>query len=185
MGILLSFAPFIVFAAFDRLIGATEGLFAAAIMSAFILARDWVSASRSPKILETGTLILFGGLALYSFIANSTWSIVGVRLRVDLGLLLIVLMTIIIRRPFTLQYACEQVSKEHWATSEFVRTNYVVTAAWALAFTVLVVADLVLLYMPELPPRFGVVATILALVGAVKFTGWYPARNSIATLTRT
>jgi hypothetical protein len=27
-----------------------------------------------------------------------------------------------------------------------------------------------------LPPRVGVVVIILALVGAVKFTGWYPAR---------
>jgi hypothetical protein len=58
----------------------------------------------------------------------------------------------------------------------FVRTNYVITAAWALAFVIMVIADLVLLYMPDVPPRYGIIATILALVGAFKFTGWYPDR---------
>lgn len=49
-----------------------------------------------------------------------------------------------------------------------------ITAVWALAFFVMVLADLVLVYMPDVPPRYGIVATVLGLVGAVKFTGWYP-----------
>jgi hypothetical protein len=97
-------------------------------------------------------------------------------LRVDLGLLLIVLVSLALRRPFTLQYAREQVPEEFWSSPQFVRTNYVITAVWALAFAVLVVADLILLYVPELPPRVGIIATIAALVGAIKFTSWYPER---------
>jgi hypothetical protein len=176
MGILLAFAPFIVFALIDRVVGSTEGLVAGAALSAALLVRDWVTPGRSPKILEIGTVILFGALALYSVLAAPTWSIVGVRLCVDLGLLLIVLASIALRLPFTLQYAREQVPSEFWSSPEFIRTNYVITAVWALAFTVLVMADLVLLYMPELPPRFGILATIAALVAAIKFTGWYPER---------
>jgi hypothetical protein len=49
-----------------------------------------------------------------------------------------------------------------------------------LAFVLLVVADLVLLYAPSLPPRIGIIATILALVGAIKFTSWYPERRRSA-----
>jgi hypothetical protein len=41
----------------------------------------------------------------------------------------------------------------------------------------MVLAELALLYVPGLPPRAGVVAIVLALVGAVKFTGWYPERE--------
>ncbi len=52
-----------------------------------------------------------------------------------------------------------------------------ITAVWALAFAVMVVAELVLLYVPDIPPRAGIVAIVLALVGAVKFTGWYPERR--------
>ena len=75
-----------------------------------------------------------------------------------------------------MQYAREQVAAELWNSPVFVRTNYVITVVWALAFVIMVIADLVLLYVPALPPRFGIIATILALVGAIKFTGWYPER---------
>jgi hypothetical protein len=176
MGILLAFAPFIVFALVDRLIGATDGLIAGAAVSAALLLRDWATPGRSPKILEVGTFILFGALALYAVFGAPAWSIVGVRLRVDLGLLIIVLVSMVLRRPFTLQYAREQVRAEFWSSPQFLRTNYVITAVWALAFVVLVVADLILLYVPALPPRVGIIATILALIAAVKFTGWYPER---------
>jgi hypothetical protein len=37
---------------------------------------------------------------------------VGVRLRVDAGLLLIVLITLLVGKPFTLQYAREQVPQD-------------------------------------------------------------------------
>ena len=176
MNILLAFAPFIVFALVDRLVGATEGLIAGTAVSAALLLRDWATPGRSPKILEIGTVILFGALALYAVFGGPTWSIIGVRLCVDLGLLVIVLVSMALRQPFTLQYAREQVPAEFWNSPRFVRTNYVITAVWALAFVVLVIADLVLLYVPALPPRIGIVATVVALVAAVKFTSWYPER---------
>lgn len=76
-----------------------------------------------------------------------------------------------------MQYAREQVAPELWARPEFIRTNYVITAAWALAFAVMVVTELVLLTLLNVRRRIGVIATVLALVGAVKFTGWYPERT--------
>jgi len=94
--------------------------------------------------------------------------------------LIIVLITMAVGRPFTLQYAREQVAPELWASPEFIRTNYVITAVWALAFAVLVIADLILLYRPDLSPRLGIFLTIAALVGAVKFTSWYPERKAVA-----
>ena len=46
MGILLAFAPFIVFATVDRLIGSTDGLHAGAVTSAALLVRNWLSPAR-------------------------------------------------------------------------------------------------------------------------------------------
>jgi hypothetical protein len=176
MGMLLAFAPFIAFAAVDLLAGGMAGLVAGAAVSAALVLRDWVAPGRSPKILEIGTVILFGGLALYAALLDPSWSIIGVRLRVDTGLMLVVLASLVLRRPFTLQYAREKVAREFWESATFVRTNYIISAVWALAFGVMVIADLVLLYAPELSPRIGVIATILAIVGAFKFTAWYPQR---------
>jgi hypothetical protein len=39
-----------------------------------------------------------------------------------------------------------------------------------------VIAELTLLYMPALSPRIGIIAVILAVIGTVKFTAWYPER---------
>jgi hypothetical protein len=124
-----------------------------------------------------GTALLFTALALYAILGGATWSVIGVRLCVDAGLLLIVLLvTMVIGQPFTPQYAREQVAPEFWDRSELIRTNYVITGVWALAFAVMVVAELALLLIPDLPKRVGIIAIVLALVGAVKFTGWYPER---------
>jgi hypothetical protein len=174
MGLLLAFAPFLAFALVDRMVGASEGRLAGAAVAAALLIRDWMTAGRSPKILEIGTFILFGGLALYSLVAHPDWSIVGVRLCVDAGLLAIVVISLAIGQPFTLQYAREQVAPEFWDSPQFRRTNVVITAAWAAAFAVLVIADIIMLTMPAVPHRFGIFLTIAALIAAVKFTDWYP-----------
>ena len=185
MSILLAFTPFIVFALIDRLVGSTEGLIAGALVSAALLARDWMTPGRTPKLLEIGTVLLFGGLTLYAVLEEPTWSVIGVRLCVDSGLLLIVLVSMAVGRPFTLQYAREQVAREFWDSSEFLHTNYVITAVWALAFLVMVMAEFALLYVPSLPRRVGIIALVLALVGAVKFTGWYPERMKRMSKART
>jgi hypothetical protein len=174
MGILLAFAPFIAFAVIDRLVGSTEGLVVGVLVSLALIVRDAMTPKRSPKVLEIGTAALFGALAIYAFVGKPTWSVIGVRLCVDAGLLAIVLITMAIGRPFTLQYAREQVAVEHQSNPAFIQTNYVITGVWALAFAVMVAAELALLYMPEMSHRVGVLAIIVALVGAVKFTGWYP-----------
>jgi hypothetical protein len=177
MGILLAFAPFIVFAIVDRLGGSTMGLIAGAVVSAILLLRDFLTPGRSPKILEIGTLVLFCGLTAYALFGSPTWSVIAVRLYVDSGLLIIVLTSMVIGRPFTMQYAREQVAREYWGTPEFIQTNYVIAAVCALAFAVMVIAEFALLRLPNFPRRAGIIMIILALVGAVKFTGWYPDRR--------
>jgi hypothetical protein len=181
MGILLAFAPFIVFAVLDRFVAPAEALAAGAAVSAILILRDLFKPGRSVKILEAGTFALFGGLALYTFLSGAIWSVIGVRLCVDVGLLLIVLGSMVAGRPFTLQYAREHVPLEVQDRPEFIRTNYVITGAWALAFAIMVTAEVALLTVPDMPQRAGMVAIILALVGALKFTGWYPNRKAAAS----
>jgi hypothetical protein len=177
MGILLAFAPFIQFAVLDEFLGSTEGLLAGTIMSVGLLIRDWMSADREPKIFEIGTAIFFCSLTACALLLDPAWSIDGVRFRVDGGLLIMILVTLVIRQPFTLQYAREEIAPEFWESPELVRTNYVVTAVWALAFSAVVIAELILLYSPDVPRRVWILATVAALVGAIKFTSWYPERQ--------
>jgi hypothetical protein len=176
MNILLAFAPFIAFVLVERTVGAEPGLAVAAAAALVLLIYDTLIRHRSPKVLEIGTVILFGALALYGVVYGMDWSIAGVRLAVDGGLLLIVLVSTAIRQPFTLQYAREKASPDLWDQPNFIRTNYVITAVWGAAFAIMVAVDLAWLVMPSLPPRVIIIVTLLAIVGAAKFTGWYPHR---------
>jgi hypothetical protein len=177
MGILLAFAPFFVFIVVERLAGVTAGLAAATGTSAGLLVRDALSRKKTIKVLEIGTFLLFGGLTAYTVMVKTTWSIPAVRLWVDAGLLVIVLISLAVRQPFTLQYAREQVSRELWDTPEFVHTNYIITGVWAGAFALMVAADLMMLFVPTLPTFAAIVVTVAALWGAARFTSWYPERR--------
>lgn len=176
MSMLLGFAPFIVFALFDNLLGVVPALCAAAFISAVFFVRDWLSPKRTLKLLEVGTLLLFGGLALYAVATHTEWSLLGVRLRVDAGLLIVVLLSMAIRQPFTLQYAREQVPPEVWKHPAFMKTNNVLTAVWAAAFGLMVLADVAMIYVPSVPLWVGVAVTVIAILGAIRFTLWYPKR---------
>lgn len=175
MNILLAFSPFLVFIVVERIFGVLPGLLSGAVVSIALLILDRVRGGGPVKILELGTAVLFTGLAAWSWSQGGEhWSIAQVRLYVDLGLLAIVLLSIVVRRPFTLQYARQNVAPEVASSPRFVHVNDVISAVWAGAFAVMVIADLVLVYAPELPIQIAIVVTVVALLIAVKFTGWYP-----------
>ena len=92
---------------------------------------------------------------------------IGVRLCVHAGLLLIVLGSPA-GRPFTMEYAREQVAPRVLDQCRIGPNQLRRPAVRAAAFAVMGVGELALLTVPGLPPRAGIVAIILALVG------WYP-----------
>jgi hypothetical protein len=81
-----------------------------------------------------------------------------------------------LRRPFTLPYARQRAPRELWALPRFLRMNMVLSAAWALAFVVVIAADLLMLLQPALPLAVGIAITVAALGAALRFSSWYPAR---------
>ena len=127
------------------------------------------------KILELGSLVLFAALVAYTLVLAPVWTIATVRLAVDAGLLAIVLVSLAIGRPFTLQYAREQVPEHLWTSPVFLRANRIVTAVWAVAFAVLVAADAAAEYAPAIPLWIDIAASVVALLAAIRFTAWYPA----------
>jgi hypothetical protein len=172
---LLAFAPFVAFAVLNHFVSPTAALIVAALVSFGLIGREML-LGRSAKILEVGTFILFAGLAVYAYLSNANWPVVGVKLAVDTGLLAIVLFSLIVGRPFTIQYARETVPQELWASPQFLRTNQVITLVWLAAFAVIIVADLILLRMPDVPHKVSVLLTIGALYAAFKFSMAYPDR---------
>src|ERR1700730_8433493 len=101
MSILLGLSPFIVFFVLMRL-----GLPGAR-----------ASAGFAPSVpLEVGRLARLGVLLLCPRIAAPEWTVATVRLAVDGGLLVIVLVSLAIGMPFTLPYSRESVPKGFWTS---------------------------------------------------------------------
>lgn len=169
MNILASFAPFIAFAVLIHFGQTALALWAAAIIAATLVIKDKVLAGKSVKILDAGTILLFGLLAVLSTALGQDWTIPVVRLVVDCGLLLIVLVSLVIGTPFTIQYAREMVPAEFWSTPEFFSINRNITLVWATAFATMVLADLLMMFAPAYG-TVAIVINILALVVAIRYT---------------
>ena len=169
MGILLGFLPFLAFAILSVWRGALVALIAGAAVSGGLLIRNRLGGG-SLKILEAGAFILFVALAIYVASVGQPLSIIAVRLCVDIGLLGVVVASMLAGLPFTLQYAKEQVPPQYWTHERFIRTNYLITAGWAVAFLVMVIAEAAMLVFPAVPKSVGTIAIAAALLGAVWFT---------------
>lgn len=186
MSILLGLSPFLTFFALMRLVTPIAGLIGALAVSSLLCLRMW-RRGESVKILEVGSLILFGLLTGYTLLAAPRWTVATVRLAVDGGLLGIALVSLAIDRPFTLQYARERVPEQYWGLPIFLITNRIITGVWAATFAVHVAADAAAEYVSAIPIWLDVAVSIAAFVGAVWFSRWYPAavqRRALANAAR-
>ncbi len=173
MSILLSLTPFALFFVLMRLHSPVAGFIAAFTASSALCLHERVSG-HTVKILEIGSLLLFGLLLAYTWLAAHVWTVATVRLAVDLGLLTIVLVSLAIRLPFTLQYARETVPEQFWAMPVFMAANRAISWVWAGAFAALVAADALAEWVPAMPLWVDVAGSVAAFVLAVWFSRWYP-----------
>src|SRR3954464_2290516 len=155
MMIFLILAPFAAFALLMLVASPAASLFAAAAIAAATIACD-VYRGRSIKMLAAGAVVTFGALGGWITLIDGNWTATEIRLAVDVGTLAIALSSIAIRHPFTLQYARETVDPETMAMPGFMRANYIITWAWTGAFVLMLIANLLVIYMPSLPFWVGV-----------------------------
>jgi hypothetical protein len=174
MLIFLILAPFGAFSLLMLVSPPAVSLFAAAAIGLAVIAWD-IAGGRAVKLLGAGSAILFVALGLYLTLVDSGWSGSAVKLTVDAGTLAISLLSIAIRRPFTLQYAHEVVDAETAALPGFLKANYVITGAWTAAFALMLMANVLMIYAPSLPLWSGLAIAFAARNTAAYFTKWYPA----------
>jgi|SRR5450631_556138 hypothetical protein len=173
MTIFLILAPYGAFSLLMLVTSATASLFAAAAICLAVIALD-AFRGRSIKILGAGSAILFAALGCYLTLADPGLSNSAVKLTVDAGVLAISLMSMAIRQPFTRQYALEVVDAETAKLPGFMKANYIITAAWAGAFLLMMIANVLMIYVPGLPLWSGLVIAFAARNSAAYFTKWYP-----------
>ncbi|MFJ8208286.1 hypothetical protein [Streptomyces sp. NPDC096033] len=173
-------APWIVF---SLLVGPGRfeiavGIALAASLALVVMGR-LVHRGTSWKLLELADVVFFGAMAAIGALAGDDtlrWLETYAGEVASLTLAAIAFGSMALRMPFTLQYARERTDPSKWRHPAFLRTNYLITGAWGLAFLVSALAggfgDLVLRDPDNLWTAW--IVPVLAIVAALRFTAWYP-----------
>ncbi|MGE2725422.1 hypothetical protein [Mycolicibacterium pulveris] len=154
---------------------------AASTALALSLLTLWVGARRGVPVhlLEGFTVAYFGVLAVLGLVAPDRaieWLQLWAGALSNVALAAFAIITLLIRRPFTLAYAKDTTPEEHWDSPVFLRINYAISAAWATAFlfsaVVGVYGDAVLGDNDNFWTAW--ILPIGAMIFAVSFTEFYP-----------
>jgi len=178
MAIFLILAPYGAYTFLMLVTSATISVFAASAICLATITVD-VARGRSVKILAMGSAIVFAAIGLYLALIDPKLGTLGVKLSVDIGIFVISLGSMLVRHPFTLQYAVETVPAETAAMPGFLTANYVITGAWTAAALLMMAANIALLYVPGLPLWSGLAVAFAARNSAIYFTKWYPEYRQI------
>jgi hypothetical protein len=178
MTLFLILAPYGVYAFLMLVTSATVSLVGAGAVCLATIALDaW--HGRSLKILPAGTAIVFAGIIAWLHLIDPSLSDKAVKIAVDGGILVISLGSLLLRYPFTLQYALERVHPEIAAMPGFLRSNYIITSVWTASALLMLLANAAILYVPGLPIWLGLAVAFAARNSAVYFTRWYPAYRQL------
>jgi hypothetical protein len=178
MTIFLILAPYGAFALLMLMTSAAKSLFAGAAVCLAVIVLDAVRG-RSIKILGAGSAILFAGIGGYLMFVDPALGKPAVKLLIDGGMFLIALGSMLLRYPFTLQYALEAVPAETAGMPGFRRANYVITGVWTAAMLLMMLGNAAMLYVPSMPIWTGLAIAFAARNSAVYFTKWYPAHRKL------
>jgi putative Ca2+/H+ antiporter (TMEM165/GDT1 family) len=122
---------------------------------------------------------VFAALAVVGLLAKANqirWLEVWAGELVNISLVLFVIATLFVRKPFTLPYAKEEAPRELWDSPLFLRINYVISSVWAAAFAFTSSVGFIGIAVLKDVADFwtGWVLQLAAIFFAVAFTEFYP-----------
>lgn len=169
--LLLAFAPWLSFLVIAQgsLLRLKLGLVVALVLSVVM----GVSRLHRGVILWTG-LIFFTYATVAVALLNDVWTARHMGVLANGALALASWLTVALRKPFSLDYAREHTDPSLWNTRAFIRTNVVITSAWALVFTVNTVLAWGKMVQFILPEWGYEVISYFLLIATAALTIWYP-----------
>lgn len=170
--ILKSFLPWILF---FILIGHSQEKLETAIIVATV-ASFLFDFKRIKKgfILSIGTILFFIFIFVSVVIFKNEWIATYSGFLSNGALAVIAWISILIRKPFTVQYAKETVSSDKWKNPLFIKINYLLTTAWGILFSIGTALPLILLYEPSFPSSVFQIIAWSPVIFGIWFTEWFP-----------
>jgi hypothetical protein len=129
-------------------------------------------------------VILWGGIAFFSFAAiavlllNNMWAVHHMGMLASGTLFVSALFSIIIKKPFVMDYARDHVEEKYWDSPEFLRSCTIITSVWCLVFLLNVALNAVKLYHRGIPGWIFEVTQYIVLFSGVIFTNFYSKHAS-------
>ena len=142
IGFLIGFAPWILY---WILTGAVSFRIAISVALGVSVLSNLVSLARhrTPMILEIGTTVAFVVLAIIGFTTDDVFIGRWIQPIGNAAFLAIMVVSVVIKRPFTLQYAQESTPPELWGTPGFIYVNQAITYVWIAVTAFMTVLSLI------------------------------------------
>ena len=125
-------------------------------------------------ILSWGTLIFFIFMVTAVTLFQNQWVSKFYWIFSNGALATIAWVSILIRKPFTIQYAKEQVSQDKWLHPLFLKINYLLTAVWGLIFLTGIGLHILRLFEPSFNGWIYEITSYLPSIFGIWFTTWFP-----------
>lgn len=166
--IFVNFLPWILFSIFTSYSENLEVSIGIALASCLLF--DY-SALKRGFILSWGTLIFFSLMLVAIIYFKNLIFIQYYGLLLIAALTIIVWFSIFIGKPFTLQYAKQQVDQDKWEHPLFLKINYELTYVWGFIFLSNLFFHIVQIYYPA---AYGEVIFYFLNFLGMGFSAWYP-----------
>jgi uncharacterized membrane protein len=130
----------------------------------------------SVKLLDVVSIVFFGALTVAGLVLDRdqlSW-LEDYSQAISSGMLALVVLGSLAFVPFTEQYAREQAPREVWESPLFKRVNRVLTLVWGLVFAVSAALGAIAEQLDGGSDWLNWILPIALIVGAFKFTAWYP-----------
>jgi hypothetical protein len=172
------FAPWIVMSVLEGPGRFELSVSLACTTAAALVLLNWLVGVK-PKVLDDVGVAFFAALILAGLLVDHGGQRWLDRYSADLSntvIALIALGSIVVHKPFTVQYAHETVAPELWQTPRFMRLNYRVTWVWTGAFVLTSLVGFLGDGPLDQPDNVWTnwIVQIAALILALRFTEWYP-----------
>lgn len=177
--ILIGFLPWILY---FFLIGTTQTRIDLAVIVAYVsLLTINFKELKKGFILTWVSMLYFSLMLILVVIFHNKWIILHTWILSNATLASIAWLSLMLKNPFTLQYAKEQVDQANWRHPIFVRINQILSLSWAIIFTLCMGLHILQLYLSIIPSWLSQTLTNgLSLLGVfitVKFPKYYRRHN--------
>ena len=174
--LILGFIPWLLF-----MVIAGHSLFQLEIAILICLAASIVFGIRDLRdrfILQWGSLIFFASCAISVNGLKIIWIAENMDILANSFLAGLVWLSIVLKKPFTLQYARRELPKDYWNDVHVVRTCMDIAVVWACLMTVSAVMSFVKHshFIIQLPHWVYFYISITSMVLGAGFTVWYKKR---------